>query len=108
MLCFGDENRRLNPEFNISEDYVEIFLSKNKPVKLYQGYEPNILWIDSDVVADIEDVLLHIDKLKKIALFKAIDRVQALKSNIIELPNKFYEIKYTTVENKKIIERMLK
>ena len=107
LLCYGDEKRRINPEFVIGDKSIDLFLSKDNPVKLYQGFSPNVLWIDSGEKDIIEDVLLQVDKLKKTKLFQYIDRVQAPMTKTSFLPEKFYGIDFFTSDCYRIMERML-
>ena len=108
LLCYGDRDRRLNPDFDIRKNYIDIYLSKGKPVRLYQGYAPNVLWIDSLIKDKIEDVLLHVDKLRKTQLFKNINKAQAPMPLFWELPDNFYRINFYTKTGRRIIERTLR
>ena len=108
LLCYGDASRRINPEFIIESDRVKIYLSKDNPVILYQGYAPNVLWIESASKEIIEDVLLHIDKLRKIDLFKTINCVQAPFITGKSLPENFGYINFSTGGGRRIIERILR
>ena len=98
----------MNPDFDIRKNYIDIYLSKGKPVRLYQGYAPNVLWIDSLIKDKIEDVLLHVDKLRKTQLFKNINKAQAPMPLFWELPDNFYRINFYTKTGRRIIERTLR
>ena len=108
LLCYGDENRRLNPEFSIRPDKVDVFLSKNEPTSLYRGAFPNLLWIDSTKKSIIEDILLQVDKLRKIELFKWINKAQAPVNSLSDIPQNFGLIRYCTRNGLRIIERTLR
>ena len=108
LLCFGDETRRLNPKFDIKKDRINLYLTDYSPVSLYQGFEPNVLWIDSSKTNDIEDVLLHVNDLRKTALFKDINKAQAPCSQLEMMPNNFYPINFRTAKGDVIMERTLK
>ena len=108
LLCFGDETRRLNPKFDIKKDRINLYLTDYSPVSLYQGFEPNVLWIDSSKTNDIEDVLLHVNDLRKTSLFKDINKAQAPCSQLEMMPNNFYPINFRTAKGDVIMERTLK
>ena len=109
VLCYGDKSRRLNPVFDIQSSKIDIYLNKNRPTHLYRGFAPHVLWIESKSSKIIEDVLLHVDKLRKTHLFKHIKLVQApLPRWWDTLPDKFKIIDAYTKGGRRIIERALK
>ena len=109
VLCYGDKSRRLNPEFDIRPNRIDIYLTKNRPTHLYQGFAPHVLWIESKSSKIIEDVLLHVDKLRKTQLFKNIRLVQAPMPKWWDsLPDKFKILDAYTKGGRRIIERSLR
>ena len=108
LLCYGDENRRLNPEFKINSNSIDLYLEKSNPVSLYRGFSPDTMWIESYDSGIIEDVLLHIDKLRKTKLFEFVSKVQAPLPIFGEIPKNFGLINYYTKTGRQIIERTLK
>ena len=108
LLCYGDENRRLNPEFKINSNSIDLYLEKSNPVSLYRGFSPDTMWIESYDSGIIEDVLLHIDKLRKTKLFEFVSKVQAPLPIFGEIPKNFGLINYYTKTGRQIIERTLR
>ncbi len=109
VLCYGDKSRRLNPEFDIKPNRIDIYLTKNRPTHLYRGFAPHVLWIESKSSKIIEDVLLHVDKLRKTQLFKNIRLVQAPMPKWWDsLPDKFKILDAYTKGGRRIIERSLR
>lgn len=105
MLTKNNEKYLYNPEFLIKEDVITMKLGENSYVNLYQGFIPEVLWIDTTNAKDIEQVLLHINKLQKTSLFNKIKLVQCpCPDNLIE---NFYRTQYKTSDFKTIYERKL-
>lgn len=107
LLCYGDAKRFINPEFQISDNLIEMYITKNNPISLYQGFSPEVLWVETRNKEELLEVLLHIDKIRKIDLFKNINRVQAPISSGYVIPEGFYSINFNTAEGYPIIERFL-
>lgn len=108
MLCYGDKDKRLNPKFDIDTNHIDIYLKENEKTRLFQGFHPGILWIESIEKSVIEDVLLHTDKLRKTELFKYISKVQAPIPFLSDIPDNFGLIRYFTKNGRQIIERTLR
>lgn len=107
-LCHNDESINIYPNFAIQGDKVDIYIRK-KPTSLYQGYNSNVLWIDKpNSNSIVEKVLLHLEKLFQIPLFKNVNRVQTTCANPPFLPKNFREIAHYTADGVKIIERIIK
>lgn len=109
ILCYGDKNRRINPAFDIKPNMIDIYLSQTKPTRLYQGFAPYVLWIESKSSKIIEDILLHVDNLRKTQLFKNISMVQApMPTWWDSLPDNFRKLNAFTKNGRMIIERSLR
>jgi len=109
ILCYGDRNRRINPDFDIQPNKIDIYLSKSRPTSLYRGFAPHVLWIESKSSKIVADVLLHVDKLRKTNLFRNISMVQApIPRWWDSLPDKFCKLDAYTKYGRRIIERTLR
>ncbi len=108
LLCYGDSEKRLNPRFDISTDHIDIYLKESEKTPLFQGFNRGVMWIESQKRSVIEDVLLHVDKLRKTELFKFLSKVQAPIPYFSDIPDNFGIIGYFTKNGRRIIERTLR
>lgn len=104
-LTKEDEKYFYNPIFYIKPESAAIQLGENIYVDLYQGYSPNVLWINTSNSDNIKQVLLHLDKIKKIRIFDKIDKIQCpCPDTYID---EFYRTQYKTADYKTIYERKI-
>lgn len=108
LLCYGDSEKRLNPVFDMKSDHIDIYLKESEKTSLFQGFNRDVLWVESKERSVIEDVLLHVDKLRKTELFKFLNKVQAPIPYFADIPDNFGLIGFFTKYGRQIIERTLR
>ncbi len=104
-LTKGSRDELYLPEFTPYYDGYTMKYGKNKSVNLFKGYCDEVLWIDSYFTSDIERVLEDINKIKKVNLFKNINRIQCPQP--LYYISGFYPINNYTENRRQIYEMRL-
>ncbi|MGN1152801.1 MAG: hypothetical protein ACI4S3_02135 [Candidatus Gastranaerophilaceae bacterium] len=105
QLTRGDLNTFNRPEFSKIESGLKMKYTTDKTINLYQGYDKNILWIDSDDSQGIKETTRQINKIKQCELFSNINKIQCPKPD--SYIKGFYPIQYKTLDDKTIYEKDL-
>lgn len=106
-LTRGNPDYYNRPEFSVIENGLKMQYSKDKSVNLYQGYNKNILWVDTNNAQAINEVLRQMEKIKQCDLFRDVTKIQCPKPNASINGVYFYPIKYAFKNNKNIYEGII-
>lgn len=105
ILTMGDRSFYNLVEFKKIDNGLNIKYGDDFYVNIYPGYSKEVLWIDSQDLTAIKQVLRNIDKIKQHELFADINRVQC-PVPYLSMPD-FYYTRYKTANGTTIIERQI-
>ena len=105
QLTRGDKSFYNRPEFSKIDSGLCMKYATDKSLNLYQGYDKNVLWIDSDDSAGIREVARQFNKIKQCELFSDINKIQCPKPD--SFVGGFSPIQYRTNDGRIIYEKDL-
>ena len=104
IISRGNENLYNRPEFKKLSNGILMEYGINKSVMLMKSIRPDVLWIESREKEDIEEVILHIEKIKQSEYFSSVKKIHCLKPH--QNIENFYKTTYSHPEGT-IYERIL-